>query len=51
MNDEPLTDGQTDIQNFTGYNIIPRHFFVAGHKNERSASHIFQQKILAYLRS
>ena len=21
------TDGQTDTQNFRGYNIIPRHFF------------------------
>ena len=27
------TDGQTDTQNFGGYNIIPRHFLVAGHKN------------------
>ena len=26
------TDGQTDTQNFGGYNIIPRHFLVAGHK-------------------
>ena len=34
MNDEPLMDGQTDghAQNVRGYNIIPRHFFVAGHK-------------------
>ena len=32
-NDEPLTDGQTDTQNIGGYNVIPRHFFVAGHKN------------------
>ena len=32
-----LTDGQTDrrtdTQNFRWYNIIPRHFLVAGHKN------------------
>ena len=28
------TDGQTDTQNFGGYNIIPRHFLVAGHKND-----------------
>ena len=27
------TDGRTDIQNFGGYNIISRHFLVAGHKN------------------
>ena len=26
------TDRQTDTQNFGGYNIIPNHFFVAGHK-------------------
>ena len=26
------TDGRTDTQNFRGYNIIPRHFLVAGHK-------------------
>ena len=26
------TDGRTDTQNFGGYNIIPRHFFVAGIK-------------------
>ena len=26
------TDGRTDTQNFGGYNIIPRHFLVAGHK-------------------
>ena len=25
------TDGRTDTQNFGGYNIIPRHFLVAGH--------------------
>ena len=30
-----LTDGQqTDNQNFEGYNIIPQHFFVVGHKNQ-----------------
>ena len=29
------TDGRTDTQNFGGYNIIPRHFLVAGHKKER----------------
>ena len=28
-----LTDGWTDTQNFRGYNIIPFHFLVAGHKN------------------
>ena len=27
------TDGRMDTQNFGGYNIIPRHFLVAGHKN------------------
>ena len=26
------TDGGTDTQNFRGYNIIPRHFLVVGHK-------------------
>ena len=26
------TDGRTYTQNFGGYNIIPRHFLVAGHK-------------------
>ena len=31
-NDGPLTDGRTDTQNVGGYKIIPRHFFVAGHK-------------------
>ena len=35
-----LTDGRTDAQNFRGYNIIPRHFLVAGDKNEN-----FQIKI------
>ena len=34
------TDGRTDTQNFGGYNIIPRHFLVAGHKNcKRSCAH------------
>ena len=28
------TDRRTDTQNFGGYNIIPRHFLVAGHKNQ-----------------
>ena len=37
MNDEPLTDGRmdrrtTDTKKFGGFNIIPRHFFEAGHK-------------------
>ena len=27
------TDRRTDTQNFGGYNIMPRHFLVAGHKN------------------
>ena len=27
------TDGRTDTQNFGGYNIIPRHFLVAGHNS------------------
>ena len=31
------TDGRTDTQNFGGYNIIPRHFLVAGHKKLFSA--------------
>ena len=30
------TDGRTDTQNFGGYNIIPRHFLVAGHKNGKT---------------
>ena len=30
------TDGRTDTQNFGGYNIIPRHFLVAGHKNAKN---------------
>ena len=38
MTDETLmdgrTDGQTDTQNFEGYNIIPRHFFCGGAKKE-----------------
>ena len=25
------TDGRTDTQNFGGYNIMPRHFLMAGH--------------------
>ena len=32
------TDGRTDTQNFGGYNIIPRHFLVAGHKNSKSVT-------------
>ena len=32
------TDGRTDTQNFGGYNIIPRNFLVAGHKNPVSLS-------------
>ena len=31
------TDGRTDTQNFGGYNIIPRHFLVAGHKHLNSS--------------
>ena len=31
------TDRQTDTQNFGGYNIIPRHFLVAEHKNDLSS--------------
>ena len=27
------TDGRTDTQNFGGYNIMPRHFLVAGHND------------------
>ena len=27
-------DGRTDTQNFGGYNIIPRHFLVAGHNKQ-----------------
>ena len=37
------TDRQTDTQNFGGYNIIPRHFLMAGHKND-----IFQKKLEFY---
>ena len=29
------TDGRTDTQNFGGYNIIPRHFLVAGHNEKK----------------
>ena len=29
------TDRRMDTQNFGGYNIIPRHFLVAGHKKDR----------------
>ena len=32
MNDELLTDGQKDTQDFRGYNIIPRDVLVEGHK-------------------
>ena len=28
-------DGRTDTQHFGRYNIMSRHFFVAGHKNYR----------------
>ena len=28
-------DGRTDTQNFGGYNIIPRHFLVAGHNKKK----------------
>ena len=53
ITDPPLMDGQTDrrtdTQNFGGYNIIPSHFFVVEHKNERSfcnanASYFFSIK-------
>ena len=30
------TDRRTDTQNFRGYNIIPCHFLVAGHKNQKN---------------
>ena len=30
------TDRRTDTQNFGGYNIIPRHFLVAGHNKLRN---------------
>ena len=33
------TDRRTDTQNFGGYNIIPRHFLVAGHKKEVHSWH------------
>ena len=37
------TDGRTDTQNFGGYNIIPRHFLMAGHKNhEMFESHGYE---------
>ena len=43
-NDEPLRDGRMDGQmdrhsKFVGYNIIPRHFFVAGHNTKDTESH------------
>ena len=31
-------DRRTDTQYFGGYNIIPRHFLVAGHKNDNTDS-------------
>ena len=34
-------DGRTDTQNFGGYNIIPRHFLVAGHKKSK-LSHLMR---------
>ena len=34
------TDGRTDTQNFRGYNIIPRHFLVEGHKNLKRVWHL-----------
>ena len=36
------TDGRTNTQNFGGYNIIPRHFLVAGHKKSLHTIHICQ---------
>ena len=34
-----MTDGQTDIHNFRGYNRIPSPLFVVGHKENTKASH------------
>ena len=39
------TDGRTDTQNFGGYNIIPRHFLVEGHKNEHVTAR--RRKVIA----
>ena len=36
------TDGLTDTQNFGGYNIIPRHFLVAGHKKPKTIPYQLQ---------
>ena len=43
------TDRRTDTQNFGGYNIIPRHFLVAGHKNDNLATSILQPIVKAVL--
>ena len=42
------TDGRTDTQNFGGYNIIPRHFLVAGHKNMFSSPYLDTQTKLYF---
>ena len=36
------TDGRADTQNFGGYNIIPRHFLVAGHNDIQQTKHSSQ---------
>ena len=41
------TDRQTDTQNFGGYNIIPRHFLVAGHKKEQNSGQYLTYHTLA----
>ena len=45
------TDRRTDTQNFGGYNIIPRHFLVAGHNykispRKKSLKRIIKDKCL-----
>ena len=44
------TDGRTDTQNFGGYNIIPRHFLVAGHKNDKTNKQMYGSGAQKYLR-
>ena len=43
------TDGRTDTQNFGGYNIIPRHFLVAGHKNGGNLGLVLKMKNITCL--
>ena len=42
---EALMDGQTDTQNFVGYNIIPLPLFVDGHNKNKQIRKITTSKI------